>query len=61
MEDSIDVEIVDYDKKKTLLGIELNPKSTLLDVRKELEESDVTKFIFVNEKGVKMAEKTKTV
>lgn len=49
MEDSIDVEIVDYDKKKTLLGIELNPKSTLLDVRKELEESDITNFIFVNE------------
>jgi hypothetical protein len=38
MEELFDVEIVDFDKKETLLEVALNPKSTLLDARKELEE-----------------------
>lgn len=61
MEELIDVEIVDFDKKETLLEVALNPKSTLLDARKELEESDVAGFVFVNQNGVKIAEKSKTV
>jgi hypothetical protein len=61
MEELIDIEIIDFDQKETLLEVALNPKSTLLDARKELEESDVAGFVFVNQKGVKIAEKSKTV
>jgi hypothetical protein len=61
MEELIDVEIVDFDKKEALLEVALNPKSTLLDARKELEESEVVGFVFVNQNGVKIAEKSKTV
>jgi hypothetical protein len=46
MEELFDVEIVDFDQKETLLEVALNPKSTLLDARKELEESDVAGICF---------------